>query len=76
MAKHPTGIEGYAGSLEDLAKDIKNMRWDACAEFLGYLAKQVKQEADHDLASGKTKLPIRLYMAPVLSRMMFSIILM
>ena len=63
MAKHPTTVGGYEGSLESLAKDIKNMRYDAFAEFLGYLAKQVKLEADHDLASGKTKLPIRLYAA-------------
>ena len=63
MAKHPTTVVGYTGSLEDLAKDIKNMRYDAFAEFLGYLAKQVKLEADQDLATGKTKLPLRLYAA-------------
>ncbi len=61
MVKHSTTVKGYNGSLEDLAKDIKNMRYDAFAEFLGYLAKQVKLEADQDLASGKNKLPLRLY---------------
>lgn len=61
--KHPTSVEKYPGSLEDLAIDLKNMRYDKLTEFLGYLAKHVKLEADNDVANGKIKLPITLYTA-------------
>ncbi len=61
--KHPLSVERYPDSLEDLAKDIKNMRYDKFAEFLSYLAKHVKDEADKDLANGKPKLSTKLYLA-------------
>lgn len=61
--KHSLSVEKYSGSLEDLAEDVKNLRYDKVAEFLGYLAAQVKQEADKDLADGKTKLAAKLYLA-------------
>lgn len=61
--KHPTSVEKYLGSLEDLALDLKNMRYDKLTEFLGYLAKHVEAEADKDAANGKIKLPLRLYAA-------------
>ncbi len=62
-SKHPASVEKYPGSLEDLARDLKNMRYDKLAEFLGYLAKHVEVEADNDAANGKIKLPLRLYAA-------------
>lgn len=61
--KHPTLVEGYLCSLEDLARSVKNMRYDKLAEFLGYLAAQVKSEAEKDLADGKPKLASKLYLA-------------
>lgn len=61
--KHPLSVENYSSSLEDLAEDIKNMRYDKVAEFLGYLAAQVKAEADKDLANNRSKLSARLYQA-------------
>ena len=61
--KHPLSVEGYNGSLEDLAKAVRKMRYDQFAEFLGYLAAYIKSEGDQDAADGKTKLPIRLYAA-------------
>lgn len=60
-SKHPILVEKYPGSLEDLALDLKNMRYDKLAEFLGHLAKHVEVEADNDAANGKIKLPLRLY---------------
>lgn len=61
--KHPLEVEKYSGKLEDLADDVKNMRYDKVAEFLGYLAAQVKAEADKDSANNRSKLAARLYQA-------------
>ena len=61
--KHPLSVEKYSGSLEELALDIKNMRYDKVAEFLGYLAAQFKEEADKDSTSQKIKLGSKLYSA-------------
>ena len=61
--KHPTHVERYTGSLEDLARDVKNMRYDKLTEFLCYLAAQVKSEADKDMANGKPRLASKLYLA-------------
>ncbi|MDP3698083.1 MAG: hypothetical protein Q8R47_00700 [Nanoarchaeota archaeon] len=61
--KHPLLVEKYSGSLEELALDIKNMRYDKVAEFLGYLAAQFKEEADKDSTNQKIKLGSKLYSA-------------
>ncbi len=60
--KHPVSVEGH-DSLEELANAIGTMRYDKVAEFLGYLTQYVKNEAEKDLASGKTKLSTKLYLA-------------
>ena len=61
--KHPTSVEKYPGSLEDLAKAIGSMRYDKVADFLGYLAQYAEFEAEKDLAGGKVKLPAELFLA-------------
>lgn len=61
--KHPISVEGYSGSLEDLAKAVGRMRYDKVAEFVGYFAKHAQSEAEKDLADGKIKLPSKLFSA-------------
>ncbi len=61
--KHPTSVEKYPGSLEDLAIAIGSMRYDKVVDFLGYLAKYAEFEAEKDLAAGKVKLPAELFLA-------------
>jgi len=61
--KHPLSVERYSGSLEELAKDIKDLRYDKVSELLGYLVEEFKGEADKDLADRKTRLASKLYQA-------------
>ena len=56
MAKHNRNIEGYAGSLEDLAKAVGNMTYDQTALFVEKLADDIKRQANADLGRGKIKL--------------------
>ncbi len=57
---HPTTVANYSGSLEDLAQDIANMRYDAVCEFFGYLAKKIDGDAKADQKRGKTQLAVKL----------------
>ena len=59
--KHPASVEGYSGSLEDLAKAVGNMRYDCAAGLIDKLADDIKQQADSDSANGRTRLAGRLY---------------
>ena len=59
--KHPVSVEGYNGSLEDLAKAAGNMRYDCTAEFIEKLADDIKRQADSDSAKGRARLAERLY---------------
>ncbi len=61
--KHPTQVEGWSGTLEDLAKAIGSMRYDKVAEFVGYFAKHAESEAKKDAADGKVKLSGKLFLA-------------
>ena len=55
--KHPTRVEGWNGTLEDLAEAIGSMRYDKVAEFVGYFARHAESEAEKDTADGKVRLP-------------------
>lgn len=54
--KHPTKIEKYDGSLEELAEDIGNLRYDALAEFLSALSYKLKRDSNADEKRGREKL--------------------
>ncbi len=47
--KHPKNVQGYAGSIEDLAKAIGNMTYDQTADFIEKLSKDIERQADGDL---------------------------
>jgi hypothetical protein len=59
--KHPNKLEGYNGTLEDLAKAIGNMSYDKTAEFIEDLAKDIGRQANEDCKKGRIKLSSKLY---------------
>lgn len=59
--KHPTAVEGYEGSLEELARAIGKMRYDKIAEVLKYLAEDLERQSEGDRAAGRAKLAAMLH---------------
>jgi hypothetical protein len=47
--KHKKTIEKYQGTLEDLAKDIGNLDYDAMAQVFALLSQKFATDAQHDL---------------------------
>jgi hypothetical protein len=60
MAHHPGTVEGWNGSLHELAMAIGNMRYDTQADFIQLLTEEFERQsrADHD--SGRNQLSARL----------------
>jgi hypothetical protein len=63
MTKHPKNIEGFEGSLDELAKSVGNLAYDQTSSFIEKLADDIKRQANADLARGRKKLSSELYMA-------------
>ena len=61
MAKHTRNVEGFEGSLDELAKSLGNMTYDQTSSFIEKLADDIKRQADADLARGRKKLAFELY---------------
>jgi hypothetical protein len=61
LTKHLKHIEGFQGSLEELAKSIGNMTYDQTALLIEKLADDIKKQADSDLTKGRKKLSKELY---------------
>ena len=61
MSKHSDHLEGYNGSLEELAKALGNMRYDKLVVFIEKLADGINRQADNDLARGRQRLARQLY---------------
>jgi len=60
MKRHPTSVEGYEGSLEELAQTVCRMRYDKVAEFFGYCAVELLRQANGDMRRGYKLLAIQL----------------
>jgi len=58
---HPKKIKGYNGTIEDLAKEIGNLRYDYLNEFLEDLELDIRRQADNDKETGRIQLADRLY---------------
>lgn len=54
--EHKSEIEKYNGSLEELARDLGDLRYDALAEFLKNLSFKVKADGEKDGSRGRKKL--------------------
>ena len=61
MAKHPRHVEGFEGSLDELAKSIGSMTYDQTSSFIEKLAEDIRGQADADLSRGRKKLASELY---------------
>lgn len=61
--KHPRNVEGYNGSLEELAKAIGNMSYDQVAIFLEKLAEDLNNQAEADKKRKRINLSTELLKA-------------
>lgn len=58
---HPDHVEGWQGSIEDLAIAIASMRYDRVADFLGYLTGELMRQSSGDMKRGRNRLSTLLY---------------
>lgn len=58
---HPKKVEGFNGTLEELAKNVGNMTYDQTARFIQLLAEDLERQAEEDLKKGRRKLANKLY---------------
>ncbi|MFH1455376.1 MAG: hypothetical protein ABIF40_00315 [archaeon] len=67
--KHPTEVEKYSGTLEELAVDVCNLRYDRLSDFLRYCSNEIASQAGADSGRGRLKLALSLsYLARGLNR--------
>lgn len=60
QSTHPITVEKYSGSLEDLARDITQLRYDAVAKLFGSVAKNMHTDAKADRTRGREQLAMKL----------------
>lgn len=58
--RHPITLEKYAGSLDDLAKDVTQMRYDVVAKLFGSVAGNMHADAKADRTRGREQLATKL----------------
>lgn len=56
MSKHPLHVAGFDGTLEDLAKGVGALRYDAAAQFFKHLEDEYKRQSDADGKRGYRQL--------------------
>tara|TARA_Y100000310_G_scaffold345531_1_gene466129 strand:- start:48193 stop:48465 length:273 start_codon:yes stop_codon:yes gene_type:complete len=54
--RHPVNLRDYHGTLTELAREIADFRYDALAEFIGYLADDLTRQAESDGKRGRPQL--------------------
>jgi len=54
--KHPKHVEGWDGSLQELAFAVGNMTYDKLSEFLRHLSDDLKRQAEGDRGRNRPKL--------------------
>jgi hypothetical protein len=54
--KHGSDVENYKGNLDELAKDIANLKYDALVKFLKSLSNKLMEDAMCDLKRGRKNL--------------------
>ena len=63
MGKHPDYVEGFNGSMSDLAKAVSNMSYDKQAEFVIYYSNFTRMQSKEDMENNKPNLAKILYNA-------------
>ena len=59
--KHSSKVEKYKGSLEELAEDIGNLRYDSLQELFGFLHLKIQKDLKADADRGRDKLAKQLH---------------
>lgn len=60
---HPTTLQNYSGTLENLAKELGNLRYDSLATFLKALSNDLYSQAQADERRGRPLLAAQGYLA-------------
>lgn len=63
MAYHKKHPENYSGSIEELAEELGNLRYDTLQNFLEVLSQKLAKDGDADFKRGRLKLAKSLYNA-------------
>lgn len=58
---HRAMPKNYAGSMEELAEEIGDLRYDALSEFLELLAQKIQKDGDKDKGRGRVQLATHLH---------------
>jgi len=53
---HPQSVHKYAGTMEELAKDVADLRYDALYDFLQQLSSKLARDSYADRERGRLKL--------------------
>ncbi len=53
---HKDTIDNYSGSMQDLAEDLGNLKYDALGDFLELLAAKIQKDGNKDRSRGRVKL--------------------
>lgn len=61
--KHPVTVEGFDGTLQELAQKVCAMRYDQVAEFFFHLGVDLDRQMIADRKRNRTKLASLLYIA-------------
>lgn len=54
--KHKTFVEGFDGTMEELAEKLGDLRYDTLVEFLDHFSKKIEKDGEKDKAGGRVKL--------------------
>lgn len=58
---HRSEITNYSGTMEELAEEIGNLKYDALARFLELLAHKIEADGKKDESRGRVQLSGNLY---------------
>ena len=58
---HRSTLKNYAGSMEELAEEIGDLKYDALSEFLELLAQKIQKDGDKDKKRGRVRLATHLH---------------
>ena len=53
---HLENVEKYDGTLEELAVDVANLRYDKIGEFIRHLSNEILNQSLNDKSKGRPKL--------------------
>lgn len=60
MHKHPVAVEGFDGTLKELAEQVCRLRYDHVAAFFYYCSEELNSQANADMKRERKHLAILL----------------